>query len=184
MMSNPIYVGRGPQPRDTGARPVPQTSTTLYDGGPASNWTVEKSAASDAAIDVIGALPGTQALLRFAISGTAADSPYAAFVIPATPAIASYDQLVFTARADKPMRLSVQLRAPDGQGERWHRSVYLDQTPRTIDLRFADFREQGETRSTRPDLSKVDSLLFVVDTVNTKTGSNGLIQIDDIKYAR
>ena len=95
-----------------------------------------------------------------------------------------YDRLVFTARANRPMRLSVQLRVPGGEGERWHRSVYLDQTPRTIELPFNEFRPRGTTTSALPVLSKVDSILFVVDTVNTKIGSNGQIQIDDIKYAR
>ena len=192
IVSNPIYVGRGREtsaPQETLARPprsAPRAFTTLYDGGPARGWTVEKTDASDAALEVIGALSGTQLLLRFAISGTTAESPYAAFVMPATAAIAMYDRLVFTARADRPMRLSVQLRVPGGEGERWHRSVYLDQTPRTIELPFNEFRprEQSPLINRPAVLSKVDSILFVVDTVNTKIGSNGQIQIDDIKYAR
>jgi len=91
---------------------------------------------------------------------------------------------VFTARADRPMRLSVQLRSPDGEGERWRRSVYLDSTPRTIDVAFNDFRPVGSTSSPRPALAKIDSILFVIDTINNKIGSNGQIQIDDIRYAR
>jgi len=133
---------------------------------------------------VIGALPGSQALLRFALSGTAADNPYAAFVIPANAAIATADRLVFTARADRPMRVSVQLRAPGGEGERWHRSVYLDRTPRTIDLPFADFRPVSRTSAAQPVLSKVDAVLFVIDAVNTKIGSNGQLTIGDIKYGK
>ena len=198
IMSNPIYVGRGPEgsaplPTEESSGPQrssgadlsgPRTFTTLYSGGPARGWTIEKSAASDAAIDVIGALPGSQALLRFALSGTAADNPYAAFVIPANAAIATADRLVFTARADRPMRVSVQLRAPGGEGERWHRSVYLDRTPRTIDLPFADFRPVSRTSAAQPVLSKVDAVLFVIDAVNTKIGSNGQLTIDDIKYGK
>jgi len=158
---------------------------TLYDDGPARGWVIEKSPEPNAAMDVIGALPGSQLLLRFAISGTAADSPYAAFVMPAGAAIVMYDRLVFTARADRPMRLSVQLRASSGgEGERWHRSVYLDQTPRTIDVAFSDFRPIGTTTSALPVLSRVDAILFVIDSVNTKIGSNGQIQIDDIRYGR
>jgi hypothetical protein len=134
-------------------------------------------------MDVIGALPGSQLLLRFAISGTPADSPYAAFAMPAG-AIAMHERLVFTARADRPMRLSVQLRASGGEGERWHRTVYLDRSLRTIDLPFSDFRPNGTTTSELPVLSKVDAILFVIDTTNAKIGSNGQIQIDDIKYAR
>ena len=198
MVSNPIYVGRGPEPpspqsgfgEPRGSAPPPRSGirprvfTTLYEGGTPRGWTVEKNAASDAAIDVIGALAGMQLLLRFAISGTPADSPYAAFVMPSTAAIAMHDRLVFTARADRPMRLSVQLRAPGGQAERWHRSVYLDEMPRSIEIPFNDFRPLGTTTSALPVLSKIDSVLFVVDTVNTKSGSNGQIQIDDIKYAK
>jgi len=83
------------------------------------------------------------------------------------------------------MRLSVQLRASaGGEGERWQRAVYLDRSPRTIDLLFSDFRPTGTTTSALPVLSKVDAILFVIDTTNTKIGSNGQIQIDDIKYAR
>lgn len=188
IVSNQIYVGRGPvgddtAPLETGKAP-PRTFATGYDGGPARDWTIEKSRGSDAAIDMIGALAGSQLLLRFAISGAPADNPYAAFVMRATSAITMYDRLMFTARADRPMRLSVQLRAPSGGGERWRRSVYLDQVPRTIELPFADFRKVSETSAAHPGLSAIDSVLFVVDTVNTKIGANGQIQIDDIKYAR
>ena len=96
-----------------------------------------------------------------------------------------HDRLVFTARADRPMRMSVQLRAPTGgEGERWRRSVYLDQTPRTIQVLFDEFRPLGSTGAATPALSNVQSVLFVVDTANTKIGSNGRIWVDDIKYAR
>jgi hypothetical protein len=186
IMSNPIYVGREPEAAAPQVTQLPKarTFTTLYSGGLDRGWTIEKSAASDAAIDVIGALPGSQMLLRFALSGTAADSPYAAFAIPAGAAIATADRLVFTGRADRPMRVSVQLRAPGGEGERWRRSVYLDRTPRTIELPFADFRPVSTASAAQPVLSKVESVLFVIDTVNTKIGSNGQITIDDIKYGR
>lgn len=185
MVSNPIYLPREPpalSPPDPG--PVVHTATAVYDGGPARDWKIEKSPASDAAINVIGTLTGSQLLLRFAVSGTSGDSPYAAFVMPATSAIATYDRLMFTARADRPMRLSVQLRAAGDDGERWRRSVYLDQTPRTIDLPFANFRSVSGTSTGQPELSNVNAVLFVVDTVNTKVGSNGQVEIDDIKYAR
>jgi hypothetical protein len=103
--------------------------------------------------------------------------------MPATAAIATYERLMFTARADRPMRLSVQLRSSGG-GERWRRSVYLDSMPRTVDVAFNDFRRVGSASSSPPELAKIDSILFVVDTVNNKVGSNGQIQVDDIRYAR
>jgi hypothetical protein len=198
LMSNAVYVRRKPEGVATAATSPASDATTpvgadvsglrtfhaLYEDGPAPGWSIEKNVASDAALDVIGALPGTQLLLRFALSGSAADSPYAAFVMPASPAVAAYDRLIFTARADRPMRLSVQLRGSNGFDDRWRRSVYLDQTPRTIQLPFTDFRPITAAMPSHPDLSRVDSVLFVVDTVNMKVGSNGQIQIDNIKYAR
>jgi hypothetical protein len=185
LVSNPIYAGRAAAEPPPAPRPQPRESVVLYDGGPARGWGVEKNQASDAAIDVVGTVGGTQLLLRFAISGAQSDSPYTAFAMPATPAIAMYDRLVFTARANRPMRMSVQLRAPAaGEGERWQRSVYLDQNPRTIQAFFGDFRPLVSTASPAPPLSNVQSVLFVVDTVNTKIGSNGQISIDDIKYAK
>jgi hypothetical protein len=184
MVSNPMYLTSFPEvTRSDQTSTEPKTVTMIDDGGSATAWTIEKSADSDAAIDVVPALPGAQLLLRFAISGSSADSPYAAFVRPATPAIAMYDRLLLTARANRPMRISVQLRG-HAEGERWRRSVYLDQSPRTVDLRFADFRPASGVRSDPPVLSRVESVLFVIDTVNTKIGSNGQIQIDDIRYAR
>jgi hypothetical protein len=95
-----------------------------------------------------------------------------------------YERLVFIARADRPMRLSVQLRSPGGEGKRWRRTVYLDSTPRTVDVAFDDFRPVDSTRTSRPELGKIDSILFVIDTTNNKVGSNGQIQVDDIRYAR
>jgi len=184
MVGNPVYVGRGAGHPINSPHPAPRSSMTLYGDGPARGWRIEKANASDATMDVIGALPGTQLLMRFAISGTAAASPYVAFVMPATGTITMYERLVFNARADRPMRLSVQLRAAGGEGERWRRSVYLDSTPRTVDVAFDDFRSVSSPNSSAPDLAKVDSILFVIDTTNTKAGSNGQIQVDDIRYAR
>ena len=197
LMSNPVYVDRRPEapapPRTSTASARtsssadlsgPRTFHAVYDNGPARGWTIEKNAASDAALDVVGALPGTQLLLRFAISGSSADSPYAAFVMPATSAIGMYDRLMFMARADRPMRLSVQLRASGAADSRWRRSVYVDQMPRAIEVPFADFHGINTSMPEHPALSQIDSVLFVIDSVNTKIGSNGQIQIDDIKYAK
>jgi len=184
VFSNPIYVGRDAAAPASSPHAGPHTFTTLYDGGQARGWRIEKSTMSDAAMDVIGEVGGTQLLLRYAISGTQADNPYAAFVMPATPAIGMFDRLVFTTRADRPMRVSVQLRGPVADGERWRRSVYLDTVRRTVDVAFEDFRPVTSGGTSRLDLSTIESVLFVVDTVNTKVGSNGVIELDDIRYAR
>lgn len=186
ILSNPIYVGHDPKterPRDARARAsefAPQ-----YENGPAELWKIESSPEAAGEVDVVPAIGGTQLSVRYALGGAASASPYAALVMPAGPALSGYDRLMFTGRADRPMRLSVQLRVPGGQqGERWHRSVYLDTTARDISVYFDDLTPRGVTTRRRPVLSLVDSVLFVVDTVNTTLGGSGRIWIDNVRYAR
>jgi hypothetical protein len=184
IVSNPIYVNRV-APAAVAPRPAPTTFAMQYDNGPAAGWAIEKSASSLAAFDVVPAVPGTQISLRYALGGTKAASPFAALVMPAGAALGDYDRLMFIARADRPTRLSVQLRVPNGSaGERWHRSVYLDMMPRQMTVSFDDLRPSGATGQPRPDLSAVQSVLFVVDTVNANVGASGQIWIDQVRYGR
>ncbi len=194
IVSNPIYVGRVEPDLTTdagGLKPAPATPTlpmtfaVQYADGPANGWALEKSASSLAAFDVVPAVPGTQILFRYALGGTKSGSPFTALVMPAGPALPEYDRLMFMGRADRPMRVSVQLRVPNGPaGERWHRSVYLDTTPRIVTVRFDDMKPRGETGQARPDVAAVQSVLFVVDTVNADIGASGQVWIDDVKYGR
>jgi hypothetical protein len=186
MVSNPIYVGRtdstSPAPI---ASPRPAEVAIQYRDGPASGWTVERSDASLGALDEIEAEGGRQLSLRYALGGTASSSAYTAFVMPAGAELPAYDRLVFTGRSDRPMRLSVQLRAPDGAaGQRWHRSVYLEPAEREITVWFDDMLPRGTTATPKADLARVESVLFVVDTVNTPMGGNGRLWLDDVRYGR
>jgi len=186
IISNPIYVGRpAREPSRPDPRPPASEFATQYEDGFVGEWTVENSPESAGALDVVPAVRGTQLSLRYALGGTASASPFAALVMPAGPGISGYDRLMFLAHADRPMRLSVQLREPGGdQGERWHRSVFLDTTSRQITIYFDDVTPRGFTTRRRPVLSNVQSVLFVIDSVNTPVGTNGRIWIDDVKYAR
>jgi hypothetical protein len=186
IVSNPIYAGRTVTAPVPAARPAPASRRDVYTDGPAPEWTVEHSSASQAAVDVVNAPSGTQLLFRYAISGGAASHPFAAVAVPTGAALAEHDRLVFTARADRPMRLSVQLRAPtsDPAGERWHRSVFIDTTAQEVSLRFDDMRPRGATSTATPSLDMVRSLLFVVDTVNTPAGTAGQLSLDDVRYER
>jgi hypothetical protein len=49
---------------------------------------------------------------------------------------------------------------------------------------FDELLPRGETRTTRPALPDVQSLLFVVDTVNTPSGTAGRLFVDDVRYER
>lgn len=80
------------------------------------------------------------------------------------------------------MRVSVQLRTADG-GERWKRSVYVDETPRTVTVRFDDMIPVGGSRP-RPSVDRVRDVMFVIDTTNARPDANGQIWLDEIRYGR
>jgi hypothetical protein len=86
------------------------------------------------------------------------------------------------------MRVSVQIRTGPGHGgelERWQRSVYLDTTERDEVLSFDDFTPPiGDVRTLRPALADIRSLMFVVDTTNTKAGSHGDVWLRKIALER
>jgi hypothetical protein len=184
IVSNPVYVRTESQARPI-APPVAArlTFSPQYADGPATAWHVEHSPSSRAVFDEVAALEGRQLQFRYALGGMASESAFAAFVMPAGMDLRNHDRLVFTTRANRPMRMSVQLREAGEGGARWHRSVYLDQTSRTITVFFDDMRPK-EGSATDPPLDRVDSVLFVIDTVNTPVGGNGTVWLDDVRYAR
>ena len=104
--------------------------------------------------------------------------------MPAGQAFSAHDRLIFSAHSDHPMRLSVQIRTPEGDDMRWRRSVYLDERDREVTVLFDDMRAVSAATPPKPTLSKVTDVMFVIDTVNTKPGTAGQVWIDDVKYGR
>jgi hypothetical protein len=95
----------------------------------------------------------------------------------------AFDEIAVTGSAPRPTRVSVQIRIPQGSGLRWRRSIYLDETPRTAIVDIGDMRPIEAPPGTALDLSKADTLLFVVDTVNAAPGSVGEISFTDIRWS-
>jgi hypothetical protein len=93
-------------------------------------------------------------------------------------------QLVrFVAHANAPMRLSVQVRLPEGRGrtaQRWRRSIFVDQTPRPFELLLEDFESADRPTVRRPIVTPLQSLLFVADTINSSPGSSGTFWVEDL----
>lgn len=105
---------------------------------------------------------------------------FAALVHPLDPKEA-FEEISFTVRADRPRRLSVQVRLPGpGEGERWVRSVYADTTPREVRVRLETFEPADRPTSRRPIAARLRSLLFVVDEPHTIPGSSGTIEISAV----
>lgn len=187
LLSNPLYVGR----IDRESPPSP----FLTDAAPAlaaEEWAVESSTDAEGAIDAVTAPDGgPEVLLRFALSGRASESPFVAFRVPVDGRFTGLeDGLAFSVRADRPLRVDVQIRTPTplpgdadtALGERWHRSVYADAAARDVVIPLDDLRPRGPTNEKLPDPSAIDSLLFVIDTVNTPVGTGGRIYISDLRF--
>jgi hypothetical protein len=185
VVSNPIYVGRDAAEPAPTTRPRATTFAVQYKDGQPQSWIVETSPRSLGAIDLVKNVGGTHVSLRYGLGGAASSSPFTALVLPAGPELPKYSQLTFTGWANRPTRISVQLREPRGAaGERWHRSVYLAPEPREVTVYFDDMTPRGTTSRPRPNLADIQAVLFVVDTVNTPLGGNGTIWIDNVRYGR
>jgi hypothetical protein len=80
------------------------------------------------------------------------------------------------------MRLWAQLRGPaaTGREQRWAKSFYLGPEMRTVDLKLADFRGIDPPSDDPPPMDRIDSLLLVVDTLNTLPGTSATISIADL----
>ena len=181
MVSNAIVVE---EPTATGASSLSAASDSnageevlIPPSGP--RWGVEHDPVSTARV----ANDPTRSGLTFTLSGAPPHGQYAALVLGGHDD-SGIDAIEFTGQADRPMRLSVQVRLPGGrEGQRWRQSVYLDASPRPIRLRLQDFEPAGPATSRRPIVAPLHSLLFVVDTVNSRPGASGTFWVSDLRLS-
>lgn len=182
IVSNPIYAGITslPDTLPTHRNGVP--GRTLYADEGADAWHTETSAGSVAAIDTTTTIGGRQLMFRWGLAGGPPQGQFSAVALPISGGLNPANRIVFQARASQPMRLSLQLRdGAAGAGARWRRSVFLDEAPRDVTVWLNEMAPVGDAGRYRPDLVRIDALLFVVDTVNTRPGSSGTVYLDDIR---
>jgi len=183
LRSNPIYVRPPEEPPPTPARPAAANVQPIFSGDVAG-WRVEHDAASLADVEAAPKENGGDLRFRYGLAGGAKGGQVAALAFDAPYAFDTYDRLTVTMRADRPMRVSIQLRAATASQDRWQRSVYLDATDRQQTVFFDDFTPVGATYSVAPDLARIRSVLFVVDVTNTKPGASGRIWVRDALLGR
>ena len=193
LLSNPIFVGGAPAP----AWPsfVPALESPVYtddvlrrlaqrvDSVP--GWGNENSDRAVGAYVVTPDGTGPRLRLHFEIRGAPEDSPYASLGMPAGKDIAKFTRVAFRARAERPMRIWVQLwtTVPEGN-QYWRRSVYLDETLRDISIPFEEMLPTPAAAPRAVPLSRIISIMFVIDTVHTPLGTTGNVWIDDVRYQR
>jgi hypothetical protein len=183
--SNPIYV-RGPEPATRGpARARATTSRPFIDGNATTLCRAEHDATSLAEFDLSPVTAG-QLRFRFGLAAGSGGGQVAALACDVADGVGAYDRLTFTAHADRPMRLSVQLRAGEGEaaGDRWQRSVYFDTFDQERSVFFDDVTPVGATHTSNAPLAAIRTILFVVDRTNTKPGTSGRIWMSKIVLAK
>jgi hypothetical protein len=176
LLGNPIVVGDDetavPEPD-----PAPAASLDLARGP----WAVEEQEHSAGTVEAAG--QGQR--FSYQLAGGPLASQFAA-AVRATGSAEAWDTLVITGRADTPTRLWVQLRLSDSRtGQRWGRSIYLDETSRTYRIPLRDFAPlEPRASASRPNIVQVRDVLLVVDTVNSRPGRAGQIAIDGLQLQR
>jgi hypothetical protein len=175
VVSNPIYVGVSYSPEPASAATPASLVRALFDGHTSAGWWTEADPLSARALEVPRTATATELRFRYALAGGSSSSQHVTLAV-STPRDAPFDRLRFTLRGERPMRVSVQLRAPT-VGDRWQRSVYVDDKEREYSVDVNDMVPIGNTRSATPDLNSVRDLLFVIETTNAKAGASGLLWI-------
>jgi len=174
IVSNPIFIGLSEAP------PVEtqQPSSVLEQAVPPS-WHLEKEASSSGDVQ---APTATGVRLRYRLGQGAPSNQFVAAATPAPPVLRQAQAFAFSVRANHPLRFFIELRAPGDR--RWERSVYADETPRTVTIPIDEMRPFEPNTEPRPDLQAVDAVLIVVAIANTKPGTDGEISISDFSYRR
>ena len=179
LVTNPIYARAV---LDT-VPPLEATTATVIGAVPgserAASWTIEAGPDATASVTDVPA-----AGLRFEWRLGAAAQTFAAMRLEAPADLRQFDSLLVRAAADRPMRASLQVRVPGGDGQRWGRSLYLDGTTREYRVPFLTMLPLGLVDDARPPLGDLTAVLLVVDTVHAPPGSAGRIALEPLRLAR
>ena len=178
IVGNHIRIAFAPPVATPALLPSPGWSRPL----PQSGWAVEQHSASTTSLtSTVLAPDNTGWTLAWQLGSGPPSGQYAAAVVPMAPGqLTGADRVSFTARSVGPLRMSVQLRSHARHGARWRRSVYVSGTPAVISIPLREFTPVGDP-PTAVDPSVIDSLLFVIDTVNTAPGSRGEVSVSALR---
>jgi hypothetical protein len=186
IVSNPIYAGLAapalagiPEPR---SRIPARAGEATAESGPADTSRVETASLTDSRARTFTGDPEFN--WTFALAPGRPAGQFAAVRVPVSGGLAAFDRVRFRVSGSAPMRVWVQLRAPVGNTERWGRTFYADGESRIVDVALARFAPIGVTSTPQAPLDRVDSLLFVVDTLNTLPGKGGSLTISEVGFVK
>jgi hypothetical protein len=170
------------------ARAGPSASDPIFDGRTATGWRAEHDPTSLAVIEVAPTFGGNELRFRYGLAGGTSPGRVVALAFDTPRGTAPNDRLMLTIRAEHPMRISLQLRMGDDQGEasgeRWQRTLYVGTSAEDRTIFFDDLTSVGKTHTVRPVYPAIRSLLLVADATNTKPGDSGRIWIKRAELQR
>jgi len=181
LRSNPIYV-RAPVDSPPASPVFAAAETRALFTASADGWTLEHDRASVAAVDAADLGGNPELRYRFGLADGPPSGQYTSLVYATPNGVDGFDRLSFTIRAERPMRVSVQVR--DTTADRWQRSVFVDAAARDRTVGFDDLRPVGVTHAQQPQRPDYRSLMFVVDTTNTKPGTSGRIWLKAVRLEK
>jgi hypothetical protein len=174
LVTNPVYVRPAPPP------PVPQpVDAEVAPLPPDSPWHVEKDPGTTATVTVTG----DQVTLTYGLRPGERASQYAAAALDLGGARA-FARIRMTGSAEKPGRVSIQLRYPQNGGQRWGTSAYVDSTPRELVVSVERMQPLDRQAGGAPDPATATALLIVADLTNAKPGDSNTVRLGSIRFVR
>ncbi len=184
--SNPVYVRAARAVSEPTAKPAADASRgqrTLFDGSSVGAWRIEHDANSVGAVEVARSSANEPELrFRFGLAGGNAVGQFIALVCDLPEGAGGFDRLTVNLRAERPMRVSVQIR--DTTADRWQRSIYVDTSPQQRTVSLDDLTPVGVTHVPTPAPGTIRAVMLVVDTINTSPGTSGRVWIADAALRR
>ena len=148
--------------------------------GPDAVWHAEKDPDTQAKIITSGG----EARLDYTLAGGTRRSQFAAAVTDFQRPAATFKAIRFSIVGVHPGRVSVQLRYRNGRGERWAKSVYVDNERREVSVPVAGMVPADFQQGQAPDTTGAGSLLFVVDLTNALPGVQNSISIAGVRFVK
>jgi hypothetical protein len=170
-VTNPIYL------RAADANSPPEPPELIQRVSPLGThhaWGVEHSPGSEASVS---ATATNSWMLTYALAPGARAGQYAALVTTDVGGIDGATVIKALLSSEAPMRVSLQLRTPDGH--RWQRSVVIGPEVTTVAVPMTAFAPVDGAPALVPD--NVRGILVVVDTVNTLPGRRGTVTLHDLR---
>jgi len=167
VVSNPIYFGAEPRStaRATVDRPAAASRASAIAPFP---WRIEKDPSSSAVLRT----GDRAATLEYKLGEGGRQSQFVALATDLSRA--SFRAIDVSLSGDRPLRVSVQVRAADGR--RWGRSYYVDPSGTDLRVPLADLRPIAGA-GPAVDSAAVTSILLVIDLTNANPGRSGTLRV-------